>query len=378
MALKFLRMSCFLACVLCFYGTLFSGDWRFGTGLTGGISRFEADHPNPAISPVVAGHFRAFPVPYFGLSADIGFSTLLTTNDPTDFKTRILPFEISGIFNFLPLSFISPYFIIGGGGVYWETLSNDSKTGDGVDSFLKTGLGVEVQMSTSFSWHLFGTWRLSMTDGLDRIWQGNENDQVVELQTGFTYYFDSSRRDRDHDWIKDETDLMPDIAEDGDGYLDHDGVPEKNPPVLATTAMSSPAWLDADMAPVVVHHNIRKAEAGRSVGVEARIFSGKELRVAAVLYRPVATSNWEVVNMSEQEDGTYFARIPEYAVIDPGFQYCVVAVDETMKGVGYSGLPSRPITVETHPNGTPFRIIGGVLGTAAIGTATYMVIKKQE
>jgi hypothetical protein len=285
-----------------------------------------------------------------------------------------LPFELSGIFNFLPFHTINPYVSIGGGGAYWEAENNTGRLSDGFDAFLKAGAGLELRTSNSFAVHLAATWRFSFTDGLDDMWLGDENDQVLDVQAGLTYYFDRGSMDRDHDAVRDDLDLMPDIAEDRDGYLDHDGVPETNPALLAVDGITDVRYA----APIVMHEIVDKVTAGRTVAIHAEVHAAKRLNTVATLYRPAGASNWSVMPMQERAANLYYAEIPAYAVIDAGFQYFVVAVDETLSGVGFSGLPSRPVTVAAYPDGTPFRTIGAIIGGLAAGTATFVILRKQD
>ena len=82
--------------------------------------------------------------------------------------------------------------------------------------------------------------------------------------------------------------------------------------------------------------------------------------------------------MEDSGSNLYRGEIPGAAVKTSGLEYCVVAVDKTLTGLGYSGLPSKPIDVRVKPNGTPWRLIGGTAGAAAIGTAAYLIVRKQN
>ena len=100
-------------------------DWVWGIGFSGGLGRLEGDLRHPQISPLLSGHLRALPTPFLAISGELGFASLTTDRHPnplfTDFKTIIIPFELSTIFNFLPLRKVNPYVFLGGGGVYWNT-----------------------------------------------------------------------------------------------------------------------------------------------------------------------------------------------------------------------------------------------------------------
>jgi len=362
--------------------TAISGERFLGIGLTTGLGRLEGDISGSKLSPFFMGHLRFLPVPYFALNGELGFSSLNTSN--SSFKTQIIPFELSAIFNFLPHSKVNPYIFAGGGGVFWKAKGIDPLTGQkgtlesNTDSFLKTGGGLEFFVSRSVAINLGATFRLSLTDNLDQLNQGDENDQVLDVHAGVTFYFNKNRNDRDNDLIPDELDLMPDIAEDHDGYLDHDGIPEKNPNPIAMGSMDWPIGNDSNASPVVIHYIVQKAESGRNISIKSHVYSEKNLKVVAILYRPMGEPKWNVVRMDERGNHLFQGEIPGYAVTTEGLEYCVVAVDETLSGIGYSGLPSRPITVNISPSGKAWRFIGATFGAATIGSASYLVLRKQK
>lgn len=377
-----LYVATVLLCLTTMTVTAISGERFLGIGLTTGLGRLEGDISGSKLSPFFMGHLRFLPVPYFALNGELGFSSLNTSN--SSFKTQIIPFELSAIFNFLPHSKVNPYIFAGGGGVFWKAKGIDPLTGQkgtlesNTDSFLKTGGGLEFFVSRSVAINLGATFRLSLTDNLDQLNQGDENDQVLDVHAGVTFYFNKNRNDRDNDLIPDELDLMPDIAEDHDGYLDHDGIPEKNPNPIAMGSMDWPIGNDSNASPVVIHYIVQKAESGRNISIKSHVYSEKNLKVVAILYRPMGEPKWNVVRMDERGNHLFQGEIPGYAVTTEGLEYCVVAVDETLSGIGYSGLPSKPITVNISPSGKAWRFIGATFGAATIGSASYLVLRKQK
>ncbi len=377
-----LYVATVLLCLTTMTVTAISGERFLGIGLTTGLGRLEGDISGSQLSPFFMGHLRFLPVPYFALNGELGFSSLNTSN--SSFKTQIIPFELSAIFNFLPHSKVNPYIFAGGGGVFWKAKGIDPLTGQegtlesNTDSFLKTGGGLEFFVSRSVAINLGATFRLSLTDNLDQLNQGDENDQVLDVHAGVTFYFNKNRNDRDNDLIPDELDLMPDIAEDHDGYLDHDGIPEKNPNPIAMGSMDWPIGNDSNASPVVIHYIVQKAEAGRNISIKSHVYSEKNLKVVAILYRPMGEPKWNVVRMDERGNHLFQGEIPGYAVTTEGLEYCVVAVDETLSGIGYSGLPSKPIRVNISPSGKAWRLIGATFGAATIGSASYLVLRKQK
>lgn len=377
-----LYVATVLLCLTTMTVTAISGERFLGIGLTTGLGRLEGDISGSKLSPFFMGHLRFLPVPYFALNGELGFSSLTTSN--SSFKTQIIPFELSAIFNFLPHSKVNPYIFAGGGGVFWKAKGIDPLTGQkgtlesNTDSFLKTGGGLEFFVSRSVAINLGATFRLSLTDNLDQLNQGDENDQVLDVHAGVTFYFNKNRNDRDNDLIPDELDLMPDIAEDHDGYLDHDGIPEKNPNPIAMGSMDWPIGNDSNASPVVIHYIVQKAESGRNISIKSHVYSEKNLKVVAILYRPMGEPKWNVVRMDERGNHLFQGEIPGYAVTTEGLEYCVVAVDETLSGIGYSGLPSKPIRVNISPSGKAWRLIGATFGAATIGSASYLVLRKQK
>ncbi|MFQ5601660.1 MAG: hypothetical protein ACE5HS_00160 [bacterium] len=362
---------------------VFAKDWIFGIGLNSGVSRLEGDIHNPNLSPIISGHLRVLPIPYLAINGELGYSALSSDTGPnlniSNFKTTIIPFELSVIFNFIPLKKVNPYVFIGGGGVYWKatgsTIPSNKFT---LDSFLKTGGGLEFNLSKKFSVNVGASFRYSLTDVFDSIPFGDENDQVLDAHAGITYYFRKNKNDRDNDFISDDIDLMPEIAEDKDGYLDHDGIPEKNPSPENLANLDLTTVNNHDASPILIHDLITKAESGSDIPIKAFVYSGIELRVVAALYRPIGTPNWNVVRLTDEGGNLYQGSIPGYAVTTEGIEYCVIAVDETLSGIGYSGLPSKPITMRVSPSGKPWRILGGVIGAASVGTASYLVLRSQN
>jgi len=379
-------VSLLLFCVLN-PGVVFPQGWSFGIGFNAGIARLEGDLPDANIGPAFSGHVRALPLPYLAINGELGYSILSADNHPnaalTDFETVLIPFELSAIVNFLPFGKINPYVFVGGGGTYWNATNNGNtiiepttnKKQEGIDSFLKTGGGLEFRVTPNLGINLGASFRYSLTEAFDQRFTGDENDQVLDVHAGLTYYFHTGSRDRDQDLISDERDLMPDIAEDRDGYLDHDGIPEKNPNPREPASFANS---NGSASPIVVHQVIPRAESGRNVPVKAFVYSNIDLRVVATLYRPLGTTNWNVVRMDDFGGNLYEGQIPGYAVTTDGFEYCVVAVDQTLSGIGYSGLPSKPIHVKVSPSGKPWRIVGAGVGAAAVGAATYIVLRKQN
>jgi hypothetical protein len=129
---------------------------------------------------------------------------------------------------------------------------------------------------------------------------------------------------------------------------------------------------------VVIHHPVFYAEEGRDLHLRSKILSTVPLRVAAVLFRTWGSVNWNVLELEENEEMVFTATLDGERIQSPGFEYCVVAVDQRVKGIGYSGLPTRPIRVKVIGNATRWRIIGGIVSALSWGAASYVVFRKQN
>jgi hypothetical protein len=173
--------------------------------------------------------------------------------------------------------------------------------------------------------------------------------------------------DIDGDRIPQELDLDPVYAEDRNGFMDHDGRPEKG----------VPANFD-QKAPLVIHFPVFRAEANRDLVIRAQIASIEPLRTAAVLYRATGSKTWNVVQLERKLDDSFEGTIYGEFVSRDGLEYCVVAVDEKVKGIGYSGLPSRPIKVKVVGNGAVWRIAGGIATALSWAAATFLIMRKQN
>lgn len=373
------------------WATLYAGGRKgdMGIGLKAGFNRLEGDMKNPALKPFIYGNLGYNLNDFVSLGFEGGYSTL-GDNDSPNFKTIIFPYEVHLTLNFFPLNKANIYAVFGGGGVYWEATKDDSvlryppETGDlqkGVDSFIKAGGGVEFTLNKTRNLFLSigATYRYSLTDMLDQIKSGDENDGVIDFYAGLTYYFrTSSRGDKDNDGVPDELDLAVLQAEDRDGYMDHDGKPE-GVPHIASVQESSGMEDDKDTTPpVVIHNPINDVEAGQDINIQAEVFENKKLKVASVLYRPKGFNHWSVVKLQNLGGILYQGTIPGKFVRDQGLEYCVIAVDEAISGVGYCGLPKRPVDVKVIGKPKMWRILNSTLALLGWGTASYVILRKQK
>jgi len=380
-----------LIIIVIFSSSVWAGgeQTNFGIGLKAGLVRLEGDWNNPVFKPAVYGQLSYNLFDYLSIGAEGGYVTVGNKDQP-EVETILIPYEGHLMFSFFPLGKVNPYVILGGGGVYWNytvdgvtPIGGDGKYRKGYDSFVKSGGGLEILLNRShtFYFNLGATFRYSLTDWFDNNKSGDENDGVIDVYGGFTYYFrTSSRGDRDNDGVPDELDLQPEIKEDPDGYLDHDGKPEGIPPV--TIAMSSSAIGDETKPdkepPVVIHSPVRRVESGKDIKITADIYENRKLKVASILYRPIGFDQWKVGQLRKRSGTLYEGVIPGRSVKKQGVEYCVIAVDEAISGVGYCGLPKLPVRVEVLGYPKLWRIIGGTAALLGWGSSGYLILRKQK
>lgn len=376
--------------VLLFSSTIASAggeQTNFGIGLKGGINRLEGDWSNPSFKPAIYGQLIYNLFDYLAICAEGGYAKV-GTKDNTAIETILIPYEGHLMFSFYPLGWVNPYVILGGGGVFWNYTENgqtkvDPNTGKyfkGYDSFLKSGGGLEFSLNRArtFYFNIGATYRLSFTDWLDLRKSGNENDGVIDVYGGLTFYFRTNARgDRDNDGVPDELDLKPDIKEDADGYMDHDGKPEGIPPITIPRNSASNDEIDRQ-PPVVIHSPVRRVESGKDIRIRSDIYEDRKLKVASILYRPVGSDQWKVGQLLNVGGTLYEGVIPGRSVQKQGVEYCVIAVDEAISGIGYSGLPKIPNRVEVLGHPKFWRIIAGSAALIGWGASGYYILKKQK
>lgn len=360
-----------------------------GIGLRLGVMRFKSDLENPAFGPMVMGNISYNANEFVSFGFESGFG-ILEDEDVDKFQTAIVPYEVHATFGFFPLSKVNPYAIIGGGGVYWNA-TYDGKTirdahsnelQEKLDTFFKFGAGLEILLNNERNLYLNlgATYRYSMTDMLDQNYSGNLNDAVYDFHAGLTYYFRTRRAgDRDNDGVPDELDLMPLQKEDHDGYLDHDGKPEGVPPLASVQKSEDFMDISDDVSPpVVIHTPLRYVESNRDIKINAEIYENYELKIAGLLYRPLNFYQWHVARLNHIEGVLYQGIIPKSEVREQGIEYCVIAIDKAVSGIGYSGLPKRPIRVRVIGDTTFWRLVSGTAALAGWGTAGYLLFKEQN
>lgn len=370
-------------------------------GIRLGLNRLDGDIDNPPFQPMYYGTLTYNLFDYLAIGFEGGYSTVggkvfgQMSDQQKDFKTIIIPYEGHLKFSFLPLGVVNPYVILGGGGFMWDyTIDGKTDTNEvtgeakkGYDSFFKSGAGLEIALSKNKNWYfdIGATYRYSLTDMLDDVHSkliGHEhplNDGVFNVYGGFTYYFRTSKRgDEDHDGVPDELDLKVTIPEDPDGYLDHDGVPDDVAQISGISESSNDTTSADTQPPVVMHYPIHRVEQGSNIKIKAEIYENRRLKISSVIYRPVGTSGWKVGKLRKVAGVNYEGIIPGRYVLPQGLEYCVIAVDEAISGVGYCGLPKLPVRVEVLSHPKMWRIISGIAAFVGWGGAGYLMLKNQK
>lgn len=361
-------------------------DARWGLGVRLGAARLEGDAQRPRFNPVFSGVLSFVANPNLSLAGELGYSKL-TLDDTPGFASQIVPIEAEAVFRLLPYRRATPFASLGGGGVWWRAsqggraivLPSTGKKQEGFDSFLKTSGGLDISLSRYMTLSLGATFRYSLSDALDQIFAGDEKDAVISLYSGLTLYLNTRDGDRDRDGVLDTWDLDSRMAEDRDGYLDHDGAPEDDSPgSLATVALITPSEDAAGVAPVVIHQPRRWAEAGKPLKLQAEVFAPGLLERVALLYREHGMEQWLVAPVETGPGDTYHAVVPSEAVQEQGVEYCFVAVDQTRQGLGYSGLPSWPNFVQVVRGQAVWRAATTMAAIVGWGTASYVVFRGQK
>jgi hypothetical protein len=357
---------------------------KFLLGIKAGVNKLEGDWKKPNLNPtgsIIVGYAVN---PFVCLGGEIGYSIFKSENSPDileyvqiparDLAVKSTPCLLSCRINFFPLSRFNPFTTLGAGVLYWKatgkngTLTHSGELQKRSGFVAAAGGGLEMRFSGGLGLTLGAEYDYSSTDLLDQIDHGDENDGFISIQGGLNYYFGAaSSDDFDNDGIPADLDLDPVVAEDRNGFMDHDGVPEKG----MQNQMSK-------KAPIVIHHPVFQTESYKDLQLNAKIITSVPLRTAAVLFRTMSRDNWNVVQLQQKQSNLYTAKINGDNITPMGLEYCIVAVDQRVKGIGYSGLPTRPIRVNVIKNGTGWRIAGGLVSALSWVAASYVVFRKQS
>lgn len=356
----------------------------WGIGIQSGFSKLEGDWKGPQLSPMGNFLLSYSPNSFLSLVGQVGYSALKSDQDAKrinpsyldqdKLKVMTAPIEFGFKFNFAPRTKVNPYATLGIGALRWdvkydgETLMRNGKKQREFTPILKTEGGLELFLSPHLGLTLGAGYRHTFSDVIDQISSGDEKDGMITVSAGLMYYFKSANpNDRDRDQIPDELDLEPWAAEDTNGFMDHDGRPEGGLPANFE-----------ERSPVVLHYPVHQHQARKDLHLEARILTSVPLRTAAVLYRPIDVKNWRVVELKLVQGNIYLATLSKDMAPRKEFEYCIVAVDQDLKGIGYSGLPNRPIRVKVIQDNPAWRVAGGLVAALGWGAASYLVFRNQN
>jgi len=380
-----------------FTNGLSAADDKFGVGFRAGFNKLEGDWTQPRFNPMGAFVLSYAPIPYFEIGTQVNYSLLKTLDsnkdlqfvpdvadtdpitknlDPNKFQTSSMPIEIDFRFNFSPRTTVNPFTSIGFGGLVWNSTydgatiqqpNEDPQEQKGFSLLFKTSGGLEFNFNNGLALSLGADYRFTGTDWLDQRPTGDMNDGITSVWAGLSYYFEKKDPlDLDGDNIPKNLDLDLYRPEDRNGFWDHDGKPD-----FGKSAQTK-------KAPVVIHYPVFRAEEGRDLTIKAVITSEVPLRTATVLYRTKGTKKWKLAPLKNSSDMYYETVIKGSNITTAGLEYCVIAVDNDLKGIGYSGLPKRPIQVKVEKSGRNWRIVAGIVAFFGWGAATYIVMRKQN
>lgn len=359
---------------------------RYGVGAHAGISRLDGDINIKSLRPEASGALFLTLNPRLRLSGEIGWADLALGALPDTSVLRTIPIALNLTLRFAPYSEVTPFVTLGGGGAFWKHL--DKRTHETIrrtgleernfDYFLQTAGGLEFALSPRASWFVGATYRYYLTDHLEAFVAGKQNDAVLAASTGLVFHLGKIADDADGDGVINRYDLNSKKSEDRDGYLDHDGLPEKRMGGnIADYVNTEGQNNNADkVPPIIIHEPVLRATTGSKLRLSAEIFENQKLRKAAILYRPANSPRWLVEPMQAMKGNYYTGVIPGAVVQKKGLEYCVVAVDEAISGVGYSGVPDRPNFVRVHGKDTAWRLVTGFAAAAGWGAASYLVFRK--
>ncbi len=363
-------------------------------GLRAGFSNLVVDLSSPRLCPTLGARFEYTPLPYVAFGVSVSYATLNSRdwNERVHLqwdKTFVVPGDGELTFRLYPLRRFTPYATLGAGALWWQATRADTTIRKGWDAFVKAGGGVQMSLSSSVTLALGVDVRVTAVDALDNRGTGDETDGILSPYLAVRFSFPTrDRNDGDHDGVPQELDLDDTVAEDQDGYLDHDGLPETNPDFARyyrgrkklEEEVREIARQEAapDKRPVVIHHPIRRAERGKALKLDADVYCDS-LLLCAALYRLDDHTTWSVAPMVPRATTPfrYTGTIPD-SVTDSGLRYFVAAVSADKSGIGYSGLPRRPLAVRVFGHGSRWRRLGATAAVLGWGAAGFWVLRRQK
>ena len=360
---------------------------KFGLSLRGGAGRIEGDVRKSDFRAMGSGLIYYAPDPHLWIGIEGGYGEFITDYDAqVDSLVRLSPVALSLTFHFSPYKTVSPFASLGAGAIFWQNFrKSDNQTlhldtqRDYSAPMVKAAGGLNFALSEKFLLTVGGEFSYFFSDRIELNVAGDEDDGLIAGFAGFAIRFGGGKPDRDHDRVFDRYDLDSNAKEDRDGYMDHDGVPDTHisTNLLAVSGSSDDSGAD-EVPPIVIHKPIWRATKGNDLTVRAEIFENRKLLKAAVLYRPYNVRRWLVEPMVSSDNVAYTGVLPGLVINSAGLEYCVVAVDEAISGIGYSGLPNRPNYVMVHGRETWWRAATVVAALAGWGAASYLVAREQK
>lgn len=200
-------------------------DTQASLGLRTGVSILSGDGTelsDPGVSAAFSFGYNFTRNLSFQFSA--GYLTVKGDVHGRPYETKMIPLEISQMASLWPDGPVNPYLSAGIGAPYWWPSEQGSDTGKW-DSIFTGRVGLQIPVSAKVCLDVGFKGSQYLTDGLDDVWSGSDNDFTSEGFIGLVYFI-GAERDADGDGIPDRVDADPLRPEDFDGFQDEDGIPE--------------------------------------------------------------------------------------------------------------------------------------------------------
>ncbi len=377
----------------------------FSIGITGGISRVEGDMSEPSLNTAYSLGLYQKLNSHLEIYGKTGYS--LFTGDPLisnntameirNLNSKVFPFETGFRFT-LSEKLRHRLFTSAGIGLIRFDWTADAGTqlnlleynplairSSGSDVVMSFDWGIERYSGNSIGLEFKIGYSYYLTDDIDAINyhgnpEGDRNDGRISLSFGLKFY-PNSKKDSDSDMILDKWDGAPLLKEDIDGYLDNDGIPDKD-----NDADGIPDSVDTEpnfsanrenVKPVVIHDMIMRADKNVDLLVTCAVMNEDNIRRVAVIYRKTNEKEWNAKNMKKVKDDKYAAIIPGSIINSPGIEYFIVAVDRPLTGIGTFGTMNNPVKVGVEKSSKNWRIPGYITGIATAVVSSYFILDKQ-
>jgi outer membrane protein OmpA-like peptidoglycan-associated protein len=209
----------------------------FGVGVDLGGAIPYTDIKNHNNFPYGRAFFRYYPSPVTALEVGVGIGRLEAEHADTFFSTSIFPVDARFLVQPIKNGKLSPYVFGGIGVTYFNPrdksdnplLRNSQKEYSHVASYIPLGGGVQYFVSDATAVGIEGTYHIALTDNLDDIKTGGNNDAFWTIALNFFAFIRPENNDLDGDGLTNDEEkalgtnpLNPDT--DGDGLSDGDEV----------------------------------------------------------------------------------------------------------------------------------------------------------